>query len=256
MVKKTPYRGAEGCGSDGLGGAVGRGRGGGLRGSFGLLLLRFLSTEGGAAGVLRVDAGEGVREGARSSLASATWAASVRLARLVMKPRRRGIISTQSASAPWPTPIWLLRLLRASAISVLRESLVSSYFSHPSSQATGSSIAVTRGFQSAERRVPRALRQKGSLREGLVDVGEAVWEDQCVEGLGLGDMDTMPTARLDAKIELDATILGVDPVVGHVAVGEVFDALFVGFLGAGDVDGEDGNQAVELADVLADAASC
>ena len=59
-------------------------------------------------------------------------------------------------------------------------------------------------------------------------------------------MGAMPTARLDAKIGLDAAIVGVDPVVGFVAVGEVLDALFVGFLGAGDVGGEDVNQDVEL----------
>ena len=69
--QKDPLSGAEvACGSDGLGGAVGLGRvrglgrGGGLPGSFGFLL-RFLVTEGGAAGVLGVNAREGVREGGK-----------------------------------------------------------------------------------------------------------------------------------------------------------------------------------------------
>jgi hypothetical protein len=83
-----------------------------------------------------------------------------------VKPRRRGIISTQSSSAPWPTLTWPLCLVRASAISVLRESLVLSDFSHPSSQDPGRSMALTRGFQSVERRAPRALRQKGFSSRG------------------------------------------------------------------------------------------
>ena len=85
----------------------------------------------------------------------------------------------------------------------------------------------------------KGLAAEGVLfARGLVDLGEAVREDQGIEGLGLGDMGAVPTARLGAKIGLDAAILGVDPVVGFVAVGEVFDALFVGFLSAGDVERE------------------
>ena len=87
--------------------------------------------------------------------------------------------------------------------------------------------------------LPKGLAAEGVLfARGLVDVGEAVREDQGIEGLGLGDMGAVPTARLGAKIGLDAAIIGVDPVVGSVAVGEVFDALFVGFLSAGDVERE------------------
>jgi hypothetical protein len=240
-----------GGGGDDLGGRHlgGSGGGGGLLGRFGLLLLCFLLTEGGAAGLLGVNAREGVRErgnqvpglgdlGRVGALGAADDEAAE--ARNHLHPIELRALADADMALALGAGVGNLGDEGIAGIERLRPSV------EPGVRQLdgGDEGSPVGGPEGAKGRAAKGVL----FARGLVDMGEAVREDEHIEGLGPGDIDPVATARLDAKKGLDAAIVGVDPVVGFVRVGEAFDAHFVGRLDAGDVDGEDGDLGVELGD--------